>query len=88
MLKSDETAELLDRARRIETRLTRVAHALGVDTRSERGHFFREPDGSACVKLPSPRTSLKDVLDSVPVSWNGPVKLYVGGELIGELTRS
>ena len=74
--------ETLQRARRIETRLTQLMIALGVQTDTQKPYFN---EGS--IIAPSQRCSLQELIDSIPVSWQGPVTVFVGADRIAELRR-
>jgi hypothetical protein len=60
--------ELLDRARRIETRLTKFMEANGFDTQTQKPVW-----DLGRVTMPSMDCSLKHILDSVPVEYEGEV---------------
>lgn len=90
MSRPDET---LQRVRRIETRLTQLLVALGVDTISQKPKFgiYDVPGPErevAVVTLPSPHSSLKEALDIIPASWEGPVRVFVGDQMVATLDRS
>lgn len=78
------TDEILHRARRIETRVTQVLNAIGVPTRATPPKFSISA-GSAQLHVASPHISLKEILDNIPVSWEGPVGVFVVGELIATI---
>ena len=79
--------EVLSRTRRIETRLTQLMLAMGVDTQAQKPIFMRaEPETNARVVIPSRHTSMKEVLDTVPKSCDGPVELFVGDKHVATLT--
>jgi hypothetical protein len=58
-------SEVLDRTRRIETRLTRFMEAQGFDTQVRRPTW-----NNGVIKVPSPETSLKDCMAVIPKNWN------------------
>ena len=80
--KQPPEAEILARVRRVETRLTQLMVALGVDTRSQKPVF--ESDHGYVV-VPSKHTSLREILDSVPDSWRGSFRVFIGSELLATL---
>lgn len=59
--------EILDRVRRIETRLTKFLEASGFDTQVQRPGFT--PDGF--LVIPTPSVSLRDCLEAIPREWYG-----------------
>lgn len=63
--KSAFEVEALDRLRRIETRLTKYLETQGVET------VIRRPlwDGDGIIRVPSPGTSLSEILSVIPTSW-------------------
>jgi hypothetical protein len=88
MSRPDET---LQRVRRIETRLVQTMVALGVDITTNKPEFipsmeFDNSDGASIV-LPSPHTSMKEVLDNIPASWDGPVGVFVGDNKVATIQK-
>ena len=65
MTDSTAISEILDRTRRIETRLTRFMEDQGFDTQVRRPVW-----NNGVINVPSPATSLKDCLAVIPPSWN------------------
>lgn len=76
--------ETLERVRRIETKLTQFMTRSGVDIQVQKPNYIQS-GGIARVILPSPHCSIKEILDSIPAAWDGPVKLFVGDELVATL---
>ena len=76
------TKEMLDRLRRIETRLTRYMEAQGFDTEVRRPEWL---DGF--MELPTDATSLRDCLAAIPEAWQGTVTLTVKGRTVAILQR-
>lgn len=74
--------EILQRARRIETRLTGLIVAMGYDTESQRPTLV---DGR--VQLPSRHTSMQQVIDIIPDDSVGPVEVYIGDRLIAMVDK-
>lgn len=82
-LMQDTTAkEILDRCRRIETRLTRWLEQQGFDTRSMRPIWRR-----GTVHIHSLDTSVRDILSVVPKDWNDrdPVLIYLQDRFVVEI---
>jgi hypothetical protein len=79
--------EARQRLRRIETRLTQFMIAMGVDTKAQRPQFAHPGNGelAATVRIPSPHSSLKEITDSLPDGFSGPVKVLMGDECIAKL---
>lgn len=81
--------EILQRTRRIETRLTQTMIALGIPTDSNKPTF--DPgniQGAATVVLPSRHTSFAEVVAAIPDTFRGPVSVVVGGDKLGVLDRT
>jgi hypothetical protein len=77
----DETAkEILDRCRRIETRLTKFLEQQGFDTETRRPVFH---SATSTLDVPSPEVSLKDCLAAVPQHWTALITVeHKGGEIL------
>jgi hypothetical protein len=69
-----EMKEVVDRCRRMETRLTRFLETQGFDTQVKRAEW-RAQDG--VVVVPSPSVSLKEILMMVPYDWDSAVPIRV-----------
>lgn len=70
--------EVLDRTRRIETRLTKFMEASGFDTKVRRPEW--RGDG---IHVPSPSTSIKDCLSVIPRDHDGSlIAVYHKDELL------
>lgn len=76
----DDITEMLDRTRRIETRLTSFMEAQGYDTGIKRANW-RAKDGT--VVIPSPAVALKEMLAAIPPSWTGDIIIEHKGERLG-----
>ena len=72
--------EVLDRLRRIETRLTRYLQAQGFDAQTSKPVW-----GGGVIALPSPHASLKSILSVIPDDWGGRVSLMLGEEFVAYL---
>lgn len=88
---SDALTEVRGRTRRIETRLTQLMIGLGISTDSQKPEFLagqaRTQAGYAVV-LPSPHSSLREILAAIPAHAIGtPVDLYLGADRIAVLTK-
>lgn len=69
--------EIADRARRTETRVTKVANHLGVEAGGEKpvcqgGRLY----------IPSRRVSLEDIIAAIPRNPEGSVSVYCGDDYI------
>jgi hypothetical protein len=80
--------ELLQRVRRIETRVTQLLVAAGIDS-GKKPVFVAGPPGStsATILLPSPHSSMKEILDNIPEKWEGPVEVMIGTIVVATITR-
>ena len=75
-----ETAEIVDRVRRIETRLTKFMEAQGFDTQVARALWVPDP---GYVLVPSPAVAIRDVISAIPADYAGlMVGVKVGSELL------
>jgi hypothetical protein len=77
----DETVkEILDRCRRIETRLTRYLEIQGFATETRKPVWFPL---TSILDVPSPEVSLKDCLAAVPEKWMCPISVeHKGREIL------
>lgn len=66
--------EIVDRVRRMETRLTRFLQHQGFDTRASMPQYY--PDNGVLV-VPSLSASIKDCLMALPDDWDGHDELIV-----------
>ena len=73
--------EVVDRCRRIETRLTQFLEAQGFDTQVKRCEW-RAQDG--VVVVPSASSALKEILATIPYGWDSamPVRVEHKGETL------
>lgn len=83
---SSISKEVLDRARRIETRLTRLCTHVGVNIPTQRPMFGTPPGQSARIVVPSPHSTLQEILDSVPEMWDGAVDVYLGADRVAVIS--
>lgn len=72
--------ETLRRVRRIESRVTQLMVALGLNPPAQKPIFRR-----GVLEVPSRHSSLNECVGSIPSDWSGPVKIVIGGELIAEI---
>jgi hypothetical protein len=86
--KQDPQTEILQRTRRIETRLTKMMIGLGVATETQKPQFTGNDGGRARIVLPSPHSSLQEIASCVPPGWCGLVDVYLGGDRIVTLDYS
>ncbi len=79
--------EILSRSRRTETRLTAFMGAMGVGTPSQHPQFYPEEPGlPPRMEIPSPHTSLKDIVDRIPETCHEPVTVFVGADRIATVS--
>jgi len=76
--------EVLDRTRRIETRLTQLLIASGEKPHSTPPRFVEELRG---IELSSPHTSLKEILDNIPAMCVMPVVVLLGGAQVAIIKK-
>jgi exonuclease VII large subunit len=74
---NDPLQEILDRTRRIETRMTRFLEERGFDTKVQRPAWS---DG--VVTIPTLGASLKDILSVIPRRWTKEVEVECDGESV------
>jgi hypothetical protein len=77
-----QTKEMVDRLRRIETRLTRFMEWSGFDTDIKRPIW-----SNGTLDLPNDAQSLRDCLASIPADWRGDVSVCVKGQIVAVLHR-
>lgn len=81
-------SEELERLRRIETRLTQLLIFLGADTQSQKPIFVAAGlAGEGGISLPSPHSSMKEIIDSIPENWMGPIDVFIGTERVASINR-
>jgi hypothetical protein len=64
--------EVLQRSRRIETRLTRLLETEGIQTGIQRPWLMNDQ-----IMIPSPTTTLDAVLKCIPDGWSKPVPVFL-----------
>lgn len=64
--------EILQRSRRIETRLTRLLETEGIQTGIQRPWWLDDK-----VMIPSPMTTIDAILKIIPEKWPKPVQLIL-----------
>lgn len=74
--------ETLQRVRRIETRVTQLLIAQGIHTDAQKPIF-----NEGTLLVPSIHCSLKEIIDSVPRNWHGPVGVFVGTDQVATIGR-
>lgn len=82
MAKKPTDVETLERVRRIETRITTMALALGVAMPTQKPKFDKQPGEHATLDLPSIDTTIKAIRAALPDGFTGRVILRIGGEAI------
>lgn len=80
---ADPSNEMLSRVRRIETRLTQTMIALGVSTEAQRPVFDH-----GVITLPSRHCSVKEILDIIPDTWDGPVGVLIGDDRVATIHKA
>lgn len=81
---TDPQQEILERARRIETRVTRMMHALGVPSESQKAKF---DESAGTLLVTSPHASLRECLLAIPETVEGTVDVYVGSDYVATISR-
>lgn len=74
--------EVLDRVRRIETRVTIVGRHVGADVGGGRPRW----DGSGRISCPTGNVSLTELMRVVPRGWDKGAHVYVNDEYLFSLT--
>ena len=80
---SEAEQEILQRARRIETRLTQFMIGMGLDTMRQQATF--KPGSPGQIEIPSRHTSIKEILSCLPPNSVGEVEVVIDGDLIATL---
>lgn len=75
--------EIVERTRRIETRITKIGNALGIDVGGARPVW--RPDGT--ILLPSPGCSLTEILKAIPSMHQDDVDVFVGADYLATIVR-
>jgi hypothetical protein len=70
--KGTDQREIVERVRRIETRVTKIGQAMGVDVGGGKPVWF---DGK--IGAPSPNCSIGDLLRTIPAGHDKDVDVYV-----------
>lgn len=87
MSKDETLNEIAQRSKRIETRLTQLMIAQGINTRGQKPRFEQDPASIGRVVLPSRHSSIDEALGVVPAGYSGPVELFVDGTRLAVLAR-
>lgn len=77
----DDIREIKDRARRIETRLTRFLELNDFDTQTKRPSWV----GEGRIEIPSPDCSIKSCLETIPIDWKEEVEVWCKGDFVAFL---
>lgn len=77
-----KVTEIVDRCRRMETRLTKFLEAQGFDTGTRRPYW---KDGT--VVIPSADTSMRQILETIPRDWLRDEEVYVSvkGDVVASI---
>lgn len=62
--------EVVDRCRRMETRLTRFLESQGFDTQVKRATWRHDGGSHGVVTVPSPAVALKEIMATIPSNWS------------------
>jgi hypothetical protein len=74
----DVGQEIVDRVRRIETRVTKIGNHMGVDVGGGKPVWDM---GRCSVVLPSLNCSIREIVDIIPPKFAGhPVNVFVGDD--------
>ena len=74
----DDAREVLDRVRRMETRLTRFLETQGFDTGVQRARWE-----NGTIVIPTPLVALSECLAAIPVGWTEAVPIEHKGVTLG-----
>lgn len=80
MTPTPSETEVLDRVRRIETRVTKMAIAMGLPNQAQRPVF-----SAGRIHITSPHTSLHELRTAIPEGWTGLVEIYIGNDHVSTL---
>lgn len=81
--------ELVQRVRRIETRLTQLMTAMGVPTSAQKPAFNKKPGEHPILLLPSPHSSLKEIADAIPDQHRGEhTQVWLGADRVGTFIKT
>lgn len=75
--------ETLDRSRRTETRVTKIANHLGVEAGGNKPVFN---DTTRTLDIPSRKTSLDDIIAAIGDRPGGSIAVYCDGQLLVMVT--
>lgn len=80
---TEQTKEIMDRMRRMETRMTRWLESQGFDTQTKRPVWDRR----GVIHVPSMACSMRDLLDVIPPTWpvDDTIDVHHHGEYIMNL---
>lgn len=79
--------ELTQRARRIETRVTEIAIALGVGQGAQKPEFIALSPRHGHLLLPSVHASIASILENIPEGISGDVDVFLGEKRLLTLRR-
>ena len=76
--------EALDRLRRLETRFTKFMEKEGYDTGVARASWLRR----GAVTIPTPATSIREILSVIPAKYTQPVEVTLKGVVIATVVQA
>lgn len=87
--RQDPLTEMRDRVRRIETRLTQFMIAQGVLPSVDAPKFTPAPQGKqvSSIAVASLATPLKEILDNIPATCEGPVAVLINSEQVAMVKK-
>lgn len=74
---TDRIGELLDRTRRIETKLCVVMEKMGVDPKNQKPTWT-----TGIIQIHSKDVRLRDIVSLIPDGWDKGVEIHHKGELV------
>lgn len=85
----DPTLETLDRVKRIETRLTQLMIAQGIDTKARKPTFVPETTGGlpAHVIVPSIHSSMQEILAAIPETTTHLIEVILGTKVVAMVAK-
>lgn len=82
----DAIQETLERARRTETRVTQLMTHFGVNPKGLEKPRFEAGSDRARIYPASPRNTLQELLDAIPVDWTSPVDVVLDRGVVATIT--
>lgn len=78
--------EILDRVRRIETRVTITGRHVGADVGGGKPTWDKNHDGSGRIDAPTSNVSINELMKVVPKGWDKGAHVYVNDEYLFSFT--